>query len=639
MDQTAVIDNIKSINVLYVDDDESLFPFIKLFLSDSEPNMKVTCVSTQKEVIDHLKTGKYHCLVTDYNMPGMNGIELAAKIKEKYSIPIVIYTGRGSEEIAEKAFAVGIDDYIRKEVNPSHYTVLAKRIRGIVEKKQLEKLNIISQKRLSSLIELSPNGIATFNKKGYMTFLNDTFCKLTGFNKEDLMGKHFTELQTLRKRDLLKYIRSLVAVLQGKKFQKVEFAYNKKDGSNGIGEAYLSLMDVNGTKELLLIARDISEQKKWELAYNSLFETLPHGMIELDVYENIVMANKIFKKQVGLVNYPLLGENFVDLPIFELDEKKKIRDTFNYVKKYKKTRSIDFEIIKLDGKKSYMRAIISPILFDKELIRYILVLIDVTIRKKSDEAQKNHIKELERIVDLKTKEIIDNERFIAAGKTASMIGHDLRTPLQVIKNCVYILKKNEADRDSLLRKIDEQIEYCTSLISQFEDQTKINVINFDYVSISNLIDTALSTADIGENITVMKKISRTIPLIKLDAFQFKRVLINIFNNAVEAMPDGGQLLITAEVKKGNLELSIADSGKGIPEDVYKNIFKPFYTTKKGGLGLGLSFCKNIVEAHGGVIEVSSKVGEGTTVFISVPVNETHTEYVNDKVSVLTVNPP
>jgi len=134
----AISSNIEVIRVLHVDDDPNQFEFIKFFLNQVDPVLQVNCVSTPDEVMDELETGNYDCLVTDFQMPLMNGIDLARIIREKHGIPIILYTGQGSEEVAEAAFTVGIDDYLRKEMDPSHYQVLAKRIRHVVEKKQAE---------------------------------------------------------------------------------------------------------------------------------------------------------------------------------------------------------------------------------------------------------------------------------------------------------------------------------------------------------------------------------------------------------------------------------------------------------------------------------------------------------------------
>ncbi len=122
-----------SIRVLHVDDEETQIEFAKTFIEFSDSAIHMESVTSPQEALDRLQDESFDCIVSDYQMSGMDGIELAGKIRETSDIPIIIYTGRGSEEVAEAAFTVGVNDYLRKETNPSHYHVLARRIRTAVE--------------------------------------------------------------------------------------------------------------------------------------------------------------------------------------------------------------------------------------------------------------------------------------------------------------------------------------------------------------------------------------------------------------------------------------------------------------------------------------------------------------------------
>ena len=99
----------------------------------------------------------------------------------------------------------------------------------------LEQEKIVSQERYKNLVEMSEDGIATFNTSGYVTFLNNAFCNITGYKREELMGKHITNMQTLRKRDILKYVKGLSTILQGQRIKHMDFTFNKKNGLSGIG--------------------------------------------------------------------------------------------------------------------------------------------------------------------------------------------------------------------------------------------------------------------------------------------------------------------------------------------------------------------------------------------------------------------
>jgi len=113
------------------------------------------------------------------------------------------------------------------------------------------------------------------------------------------------------------------------------------------------------------------------------------------------------------------------------------------------------------------------------------------------------------------------------------------------------------------------------------------------------------------------KVNKTI---RLDKSKFIRVFNNMFKNSIEAMPYGGKITVIAEEDKNEISIKIIDTGIGIPEEKINNLFRPFQTTKAKGLGLGLNFCKNTVEAHGGKINVESKIGKGTTFTIILPLD-------------------
>lgn len=105
-----------------------------------------------------------------------------------------------------------------------------------------------------------------------------------------------------------------------------------------------------------------------------------------------------------------------------------------------------------------------------------------------------------------------------------------------------------------------------------------------------------------------------------DSGKLQQVIINLLNNAIEATRSGGGISITTSYSNAHVDIEVSDAGAGIPEEYMPMVFDPFFTTKDGGTGLGLSICYNIIEQHNGTIDISSIVGKGTTVKISLPVN-------------------
>ena len=131
---------------------------------------------------------------------------------------------------------------------------------------------------------------------------------------------------------------------------------------------------------------------------------------------------------------------------------------------------------------------------------------------------------------------------------------------------------------------------------------------------------AAAEASVPGNVDLDLSLGDGVGSIVVDPTQIRRVIDNLLRNAVEAMPDGGKLMVSSEVQGDDIDLRVRDTGVGISEDELGNLFKPFHTTKSKGMGLGLVYCKRAVEAHGGSIVVESKVGVGTTFIVRLPMN-------------------
>jgi PAS domain S-box-containing protein len=175
------------IRVLHVDDEESQREFAKMFLEE-DGVIQVTSAASGKEALQLLEKESYDCIVSDYQMNGMTGIQLAEKIKSQLSIPFILYTGRGSEEVAEAAFKVGIDDYIRKEVEPAHYQVLANNIQHVVERARGVKSLKASEEKFRQFFMNQPVLCCIISKEGNIVDVNDTVLDTLGYTREELIG-------------------------------------------------------------------------------------------------------------------------------------------------------------------------------------------------------------------------------------------------------------------------------------------------------------------------------------------------------------------------------------------------------------------------------------------------------------------
>jgi signal transduction histidine kinase len=225
-------------------------------------------------------------------------------------------------------------------------------------------------------------------------------------------------------------------------------------------------------------------------------------------------------------------------------------------------------------------------------------------------------------IDNKTLRLRKAEHLAAIGQLAAMVGHDLRNPLTGITGATYYLKtKLEAKMDARAKEMVETIERAiahsdkiiTDLL-KYAEETKLGISETEPRSILN---EAFSHVKVPSNVRVLDKTQET-PRIKCDQEKMKTAFAKLVENAFDAMPHGGTLTVeTAKVKEG-VTVSFSDTGVGIPSEVMTKLWSPFFTTKAKGMGLGLTICKRMVEAHGGTISAESSVGKGSTFTITIP---------------------
>lgn len=231
-------------------------------------------------------------------------------------------------------------------------------------------------------------------------------------------------------------------------------------------------------------------------------------------------------------------------------------------------------------------------------------------------------KALEKEVQLKSKELIRAERLAAMGEAIAHVAHELKTPLVAIggfsRQLLRTIPEKETDKLRIIVDETARLENFVREILLFSKEIKLEE---ELLDINQIIQEVCEFMEgkIKENHIIPEKKLGPIPLIKGDKTQLRLLFINIIKNAVEAMPKGGTLEVETKKEKDMVEIRIADTGEGIPPFILKDIFMPFFTTKKDGTGLGLSITQKIVNHHQGDIRVESKVGTGTTVWIRVPV--------------------
>lgn len=225
-------------------------------------------------------------------------------------------------------------------------------------------------------------------------------------------------------------------------------------------------------------------------------------------------------------------------------------------------------------------------------------------------------------------EVIRAEKMASVGRLAAGLAHEIGNPVGAILGYTNILQKeaNGEDQADYLARIEMEVQRINRIVRGLLDYARPGEFKPTEVSVNDIIKSSLdlvSSQKGFERIEVKTHLTDT-PMAKADPHQLQQVLINLFINASDAMPEGGHLTVESGVRRQAsgefLEISVADTGTGMGDEEIKRIFDPFYTTKEPGkgTGLGLAICQRIIESFGGKVEVTSRKGEGSIFKIILP---------------------
>lgn len=225
----------------------------------------------------------------------------------------------------------------------------------------------------------------------------------------------------------------------------------------------------------------------------------------------------------------------------------------------------------------------------------------------------------------------ERDRLAALGEMAAGLAHEIRNPLGAIKGAAQFLdpKQLPSEEGEFVEVIVEEVNRLNGVVSAFLDYSRPLKQTFGPTDLQEVVSRTLKLIvnDVPKTVTIKEELSGALPRVDADAEQLKQVLINLVQNAIQAMGEKpGEITIRTSKPERfgdfrapeQVELQVTDNGPGIPADQQLNIFVPFFTTKQKGTGLGLAICQRIVKNHGGTISVQSKVGEGSTFTIRLP---------------------
>ena len=222
-----------------------------------------------------------------------------------------------------------------------------------------------------------------------------------------------------------------------------------------------------------------------------------------------------------------------------------------------------------------------------------------------------------------------SERLSALGEFSAGIAHEIRNPLASIKNFTQLLPCEYDDpvfRQEFTATVTSEVNRINRIVNELLDYARPRKLNMVKADLAELADETIASlqAQLNSRRAALKKQFSRVPPVQIDPEQIRQVLINLLLNAAEALQEGGTITVAIrENARGETEIAVSDTGRGIPREALADVFKPFFTTRENGTGLGLAIALRIVNEHGGRIDVESTQGRGTVFTIILPAQRSY----------------
>lgn len=390
----------------------------------------------------------------------------------------------------------------------------------------------------------------------------------------------------------------------------ISYRLRKKDGKYLWVEALCKAIidpDTRNILEIVSVIRDITERKKAEeelwkrkRAFRELVEHSPDAVI-ITKNEEILFINETGASLLG----DSKPEDFISKSILEFIHSDYHSQAYHLLDKVINGETTEFnkyKLIQMDGTTFDAEIKGIPTFFQNQQAQHVIVR-DIRERKKTEEL------------------ILNAEKLTIAGQLAAGIAHEVRNPLTAIKGFLQLMESqvnNISYFDIILAEM-ERIELILSELLVLAKPQELKIESENMQTLIRDVKTLIDTQAIMNNVLIEVINQCSDMTVRCDKNQIKQVLINFLKNAIEAMPNGGNILI--EIKKhsnGKAKIIIKDNGSGIPQHILKRVGQPFFTTKEGGTGLGVMISKQIIENHKGTVHIWSD-DKGTIIEIILPI--------------------
>ncbi len=618
--------------ILIIDDDPLSAKFYQSALNGS--GFVCEILLNPLEAINKALTFNPDCILLDINMPGCNGFELAEVIRQDDAfchIPILFLTSTSNQSREVHAMKSGGDDFLDKNANLS---TLIEIIKGHINRyKELDSVLSRLKKdevRFRSVTSSSTDAIISVDEKGRIVFWNEGAENIFGFNSLETVGQSLDIIISTEYK--VEYHKSLENLGTTKSWQPlkhcIERSATRKDKKQiEIELTYTEWLAAN-ERFYTAIIRDISHRKQIEqellnktASLNAIIHNSGEAIITTDAQGSIETANPKVLQLFGYQSNELIGKNVSMLmPSAEKDHHDECmqRSALSFPRTISEIREL--KAVRKDGSIFTLELNVSPMTVAGER-KFVGILHDISDRKQ-------FVNEL----------LLAKAGAEAASKAKSQflasMSHELRTPLNAVMGFTQILQTDtdnplNAEQLELLNYIYDAGLSLLKLISEVLDLADIEAgalhlrkEKFELVNFMNEIITQAEPLALRADLTIKKLTDENLFFVETDQQKLKQVINHLLSNAIKFNSRHGQVLVFLTALENAVRISVADTGKGIPEQLLAELFKPFNRlgaemSSIEGTGVGLTLTKKLVEMMNGKIGVIRKVGEGTTFWIEL----------------------
>jgi PAS domain S-box-containing protein len=599
---------------------------------------------TGQEALDLALAHKPDLLLLDVHLPDISGIEVCKQIKaeaELQDIFVVLLSAQYTDSESQTAgLESGADGTIALPITSRD---LLARVEALLRIQRSEQNLRASEERYRTIANFNYDWEYWAGTDGRFVYVSPACQRVSGYGREEFLQDAGLLLKIIHPEDRELFRQHQEEIESGKVEAGIDFRILTRSGEvRWISHVCTPVYGANG-RWLGRRANnhDITERKRAEMALeernsllNSVLENTSESIFALDrnyCYIGFNQAHAEVMKALYNVNIEIGGS---------LAEYQKFAEDWQSAKK-NLDRALQGETVLEAGysgngdetTRQYFEVLHNPIRMSSgEIIGVSVFAHDITNHKQTEETLERYSARLENEVEERTHELhqaqerlVRQERLAALGQLAGNISHELRNPLGVISNAVYFLKLVQGDANEQVREYLEMIATETrkadKIIQDLLDFSRVKAMDRRAVDIPGLAQGVIQKTQIPENVNVKLIFSADLPRIYADPRHVEQILNNLVTNACQAMPDGGQLAIGAEMTEDQafLAIAVSDNGAGISPENMENLFEPLFTTKPKGIGLGLVVCQKLAEANEGRIEVQSEVGKGSTFTLYLPV--------------------